>query len=467
MTKRGINRLSPKMRARVGVALVAAMVLGALVFWCGLGTPAYKPVYQGPFGICVTFGEDPVHEAAIHYQSLPGKGPDGAQPISPSAHAFYDTESRDGDPTAYRQQESGRTRTIPGLHDGRFVHRILLKGLDPGRTYYFIVGDATTGYSKEIKFKTLPGGASPLRFVAGGDVGGYPRAEYPYTAALLREAGKCDPQFVVIGGDIAYASGDVRHVERWDKWFENWSRFMVTSDGCTIPIVAAMGNHEANDQPMDNPLDRAPFYTAFFCDDPPYSYHRLKLADYAVLFVLDTNHLAPEIGSQSEWLARELEAAKDLPIKMAAYHVPMYPGYRDFDDGDSARVRAAWLPLFDRYELDLAFEHHDHVFKRSYRLRNNQKDPDGTLYVGDGCFGVPPREIKDPNRFYLEKSASQPHFWLVAMSEESIRLQAITQDGQVFDDCTVPLSGPNGGRMDMGGWRLETGGRRLEAGGSI
>ena len=330
-----------------------------------------------------------------------------------------------------------------GFLTGGRVHRVVLEPLEPGLTYYFVVGDDATGYSPERKFRTLPGGDSPLRFVVGGDMGGYPPEDYPNTLPLLREAAKRDPQFAVVGGDIAYASADLRRIERWDKWFETWSEVMVTSDGCVIPVVAAIGNHDANDESMETPAKRAPFYVAFFRSKPPYSYFTMQLADYAQLFVLDSGYLAPASGIQSTWLADELKAASDVLVKIAVYHVPMYPGYRDFDEDHSTWEREAWLPLFDQYGMTVAFENHDHVFKRSFRLRDNRVDPTGTLYLGDGCFGVEPRPMRGPDRWYLEKRASQGHFWLVDIDKESgIEFRAIAPDGSIFDSCSVALSKP-------------------------
>lgn len=442
----------PPRAANAGLTRKAIVVFGVLTMAVLLGAgalfvwkpwePNYHPHYEGPFGIYITFDSDPSRQATVHYQTLPQ---DGTVAFGSEGEAccYYDVSSHDGPPESYPLHATGETYTIAGLRDGRLVNRVVLSQLEPGRTYYFIVGDDSAGYSSERKFKTLPGGDSPLRFVVGGDIGGYPSDEYPNALALLREAAKRDPQFAVVGGDIAYASGDLRRVERWDKWFEAWSEEMITSDGCAIPVIAAIGNHDANDEPIETPTIRAPFYTSYFRSEPPYSYFTVKLADYARLFVLDSGYLAPASGAQSMWLANELEVAKDFPFKMAVYHVPMYPGYRDFDEDHSTWEREAWLPLFDRYGLTVAFEHHDHVFKRSFRLRDNRIDPTGTLYLGDGCFGVKPRPMRGPDRWYLEKRASQGHFWLVDIDKESgIEFRAIAPDGSIFDRCSVALSKP-------------------------
>ena len=428
--------------AAFGVLTVVVLIsAGTLLAWRPW-EPGYAPNYKGPFGVYLTFNTDPAHEVTVHCQTLV-EGDSAVRDSKSQAVCHYDVDSHGGDPEAYAWHADGETGTIVGLRDGRLVNRVVLSQLEPGRTYYFIVGDDSAGYSSERKFKTLPGGDSPLRFVVGGDIGGYPSDEYPNALALLREAAKRDPQFAVVGGDIAYASGDLRRVERWDKWFEQWSEIMVTSDGCVIPVVAAIGNHEANDEPLDTPRTRAPFYTAYFRNEPPYSYFTMELADYARLYVLDSGYLAPASGAQSNWLADELKAASDLPVKIAVYHVPMYPTYGDFDGDHSTWEREAWLPLFDQYGLTVAFEHHDHMFKRSYRLRGNRIDPSGTLYLGDGCFGVKPRPVRGPDRWYLEKRASQPHFWLVDIDEQQgIEFQAIAPDGSVFDRCSLVAPAP-------------------------
>ena len=139
----------------------------------------------------------------------------------------------------------------------------------------------------------------------------------------------------------------------------------------------------------------------------------------------------------------------------AAYHVPIYPSHRAYGLSDSTLVRAAWLPLFDAYDLTAAFENHDHMHKRTKRLRNNVPDPDGTLYLGDGCLGMAPRDgaqaqlLDDPAELerlglpesYLAAWSSTRHFWLVEVPQggRSVHFTAVDADGVAFDayDLTV------------------------------
>lgn len=96
----------------------------------------------------------------------------------------------------------------------------------------------------------------------------------------------------------------------------------------------------------------------------------------------------------------------------AAYHFPAYgtakapgPLQLPIDDPRSVQIRTHWLPHIDRYGVTAVFEHDNHCYKRTHRLRNHQRDDlNGVLYLGDGAWGsaarrrrqVTPRPIPGP-----------------------------------------------------------------------
>ena len=98
-----------------------------------------------------------------------------------------------------------------------------------------------------------------------------------------------------------------------------------------------------------------------------------------------------------------------------------------------------FLPIFDKFNLRVAFENHDHLMKRSKRMKRDVIDPTGTLYVGDGCLGGC-RELKsDPliNKPYLEFAKQIPHFWTVTLSNTMVDLKAIAFNGNTEDNVTI------------------------------
>lgn len=324
----------------------------------------------------------------------------------------------------------GVVKQLSIVNPPRTITVFHLTNLSPGTTYTFKMKNNNSTYSKTFKFKTIPKDGTPLRFIVGGDMG-----ILPSVPKLLQQAKKFSPLFVVIGGDIAYANGNPQNDWMWDIWFTNWEKYMVNDDGCLIPIIAGIGNHEVNDNGQSAPPEeRAPFYFNYFTQGGKTYFARI-FEPYLLLIVLDSNHLI-SVSDQTDWLKTTIN--RNYPYIICTYHVPMYPSHRSFEGTTSAEERNLWLPLFDNYKVSVCFENHDHTFKRTKILKNNQPSSEGTVYLGDGCFGVIPREIKNFDLGYLEKADSKRHFWVVDISKEKLTARAVDEEGIIFDEISLP-----------------------------
>jgi hypothetical protein len=346
-----------------------------------------------------------------------------AEPMA--ATVYWDTISREGMVEDYRHQATGRTFRIPGLED-RWIHRIELTGLAPGGTIYVCAGSADAGISREYKVRTLPHDGRPLRLVTGGDMG----PSY-LTRKLLRESAKVSPDVALIGGDVAYANGQLSAVDRWDSWLSYYEEEMVTPEGFAIPVIIGIGNHEVIGG-YNGTREKAPFFFGFFGQDEN-TYFVRKLGANLALYVLDTGHIAAHDGAQTAWLDQAMAAHASSPYSAAIYHIPLYPSHRAFDGERSALGRQHWGPVFDKHGLTVAFENHDHTHKRTPLLKANAISPEGTLYIGDGCWGREGRPITEGGRWYLERASSVPHFWSVDVDAGGLTYRAIDARGRVFD----------------------------------
>lgn len=370
---------------------------------------------NGPRHVYLTWQGDTSTTMTVVFQTL--------TPLN-DGRVFYGLES-ETDLQSYQEVTEARTIRFPGLQ--RWVHFAKLTNLEPGTSYHFRAGSPKVGFSNERKFRTLPRKSERTRFVAGGDMW-----IEPATFELMRQAASQSPEFALVGGDIAYADGRLSHVNFWDKWFDAWDRHMVTPSGHTIPMVLAIGNHETQGG-FDASPDAAPYYYHFFKQDKM-AYFSRQFGDDIVVYVLDSGHTNPQGGAQAKWLAQEMERTKDVKHRFALYHVPCYPSYPGAFSGPySAGGRKHWVPLFDKYNLNVAFENHYHTFKRTKPLKGNQVDPSGTVYLGDGCWGRPPRKVKAQKDWYDEVIAGKRHVWLVDVREESILYRAMNPHGKVFD----------------------------------
>ncbi|GAB7020881.1 hypothetical protein [Halostagnicola bangensis] len=73
---------------------------------------------------------------------------------------------------------------------------------------------------------------------------------------------------------------------------------------------------------------------------------------------------------------------------MTVSHILAYPCAKPIEAEERGDIRQHWTPLFEAYNVNTVFEHDDHEYKRTRRLRDGEPDPDGgILYLGDGVWG--------------------------------------------------------------------------------
>jgi hypothetical protein len=366
---------------------------------------------------------DPSTTLTANWQYLAAK----EDSVKKKALVYYDTVSRGGNIEAYAHHSAGRVFQIEGLND-RVIARVQLEGLKADTVYYLVVGDTETGFSEELKVKTIPDDESPLRFVTGGDMN-----VGEDTRTLLENAASYDPDFAVVGGDIAYVNGNLEGVGRWDIWLNYYTESMLTSDGRTIPVVFAIGNHEVRGG-FNQSKAEAPFFFGFFGQDEDKSYFARKFGKNFLLLALDSGHVATH-ESQVSWIRKTLSEHRSTKYRSAVYHVPLFPSHRDFMGHYSDQGRTHWAPVFDAYQLTVAFENHDHTYKRTHLMRENKPTGDGTgtLYLGDGCWGVGARTTDYIQRSYLKQTGGIQHFWVVDVEPDEMSYRAVNLDNKVFD----------------------------------
>ena len=323
---------------------------------------------------------------------------------------------------------------------GHHLHRIEVTNLHPDTLYRFRVHD----HDRVFSFRTLPDTLKrPIRIAIGGDM--LHRREW--MDAVNRQVARHDIDFLIIGGDFAYADAREERLDRWDDWFASLHETLLLPGDRILPIVAAIGNHEVqrgyfhhHDDFEDSDAWRlrvAPYFYQLFAFPSHPGYDVLDVGDYLSLILLDSDHTQPVAGAQTEWLAETLTArAAGRRHLVPVYHIPAWPSHRPFGLGTSAAIREHWVPLFEQHGVQVAFEHHDHTYKRTHPLRANAIHPErGITYVGDGAWGVGTRPVHDPEEtWYLKRAESVHHFILMTLTPEGpLTFQAIRETGEVVD----------------------------------
>jgi acid phosphatase type 7 len=408
--------------------------------------PADGRPFFDPVGLYLTWRQDPTTTMTIDWHSTNNT----REPVLDYRVAGSGTW----------MSASARSHAFP--FSDRTIHRVELTGLDPATTYRFRFGHHSRIYS----FRTMPVDAStPIRFAAGGDV----RHDQVWMGEVNRQVLRYDPDFIIFGGDLAYADGREDRVDRWYEWFDAYKRTLVTEDGRVVPVVAAIGNHEVrggyyhrddHERRAELPpyagddVSRAaiaPYFYSLFAMPGQPGYNVLDFGDYMSIVLLDTDHSNPIDGEQARWLADTLEARRHVPHVFPLYHVPAFPSVRSYHGSVSARVREHWVPLFERSSVRVAFENHDHAYKRTHPIRDGRVSQDGIVYIGDGCWGVGEREIgrdqSDEEPWYIKRARSRRHFILTTIHGPHQHFLIVDRDGHIIDeypetprlDRTAPL----------------------------
>jgi hypothetical protein len=357
--------------------------------------------------IYLSWSEDPTTTMTVQWHSSPGESdelrlqlPDGIVSYTAINHPFSD------EPIS--------------------IHTIRLKDLLPNTEYSFQIGNN----AKKYTFRTAPLNLEkPLKFLIGGDL-----YLSPITfRKMCRVAMSQDPLFAVLGGDLAYAFNNPslfahKPAKQWRRFLADWTQSMQTPEGRLIPFLIAPGNHDITAKKNE-------LFFALFDFSEKQLYRAIDFGSYLSLILLDTGHFSPIEGAQTAWLKSALSSRTHIPYLFAIYHVSAYPSFFPKNRKKPKQLRANWCPLFDEYALQAAFEHHNHTYKKTVPLKTNQKDPSGTIYFGDGCWGVKPR--KPDNAWYLEKAAPTNHLYLVEMTRKSAWINAIGLNGELLDKAEI------------------------------
>lgn len=288
-------------------------------------------------------------------------------------------------------------------------------------------------------FHTLPTSLNrPLKIAIGGDV----FLNEALYRKMNQEVVKKDPDFVILGGDLAYTEGMRNSLKsrawkakRWKEFFRIWSEEMITPKGRIIPFVPVIGNHDIRGG-LDRPLrEEVLFYQLFSFPKPGVSYRLFEIGKEVCFFLLDTGHSYPVGGAQTEWLRNVLENHENALYKIPVYHIAAYPSVSHFNYCTAPQIRKFWVPLFEKYGVKISMENDNHAFKRTFPLLEGEIDENGVIYLGDGCWGVPSRKVR--SHWYLDKAWKAECCWLLTISKEECHCEAFNNKGKLLDDLTI------------------------------
>jgi hypothetical protein len=306
------------------------------------------------------------------------------------------------------QTAQARTMNYTDAKSGQvvFAHHAKLGGLEADSSY--IYGALHDGAEPEFgTFRTAPQGRAPFTFTSFGDQGTPTlgrKLVLPAGAALPTPVFASDnlgspaagdttlgverlrPLFHLLNGDLCYANVAEDRVRTWWDFWENNSR-----SARNRPWMPAAGNHE--NELGNGPIGYQAYQTYFSLPPTPgqteatrglwYAFtvgnmRIVSLANDDVVYQDGGNSYVRgySSGSQRAWLERELAATRDnrdIDWIVVCMHQVAISTVDKFNGADLG-IREEWVPLFDKYGVDLVVCGHEHHYERSHPIRGRRSN---------------------------------------------------------------------------------------------
>jgi HEAT repeat protein len=284
-----------------------------------------------------------------------------------------------------------------------------LDGLQVEKEYRYKVTSAGVS-SQPFIFKTAVKVNSPFSFAVYGDSRTQPHEHAATCDGIVAQR----PNFIIHTGDLV-STGTV--YEQWEQHFFTPAKEMMAS----IPFFPSLGNHERN----------ADHYYNFFSLPGKERWYSFTFGN-ALFVALDSNGEFQPDSEQTKFLEQTL-ANSAAQWKFVYFH---HPPYSSGNHGSSVNIRKSWSPLFEKYGVDVVFQGHDHLYERTYPVRDGKRDDEkGVTYIVTGGGGAPlyPVIRSDWTAF----SQSVHNFQIVKIEGKHLRLETWDHHGHVLDGVAL------------------------------
>ncbi len=379
-----------------GGALVTASLIGIGGAEAAPVTPLPPNLEATPpvAGLHLQFGADASSEMVISWHTL--------QPVQHPRVVLGRLDGR------LEQTVAAEETSYTDAKSGQVVHAYHAKigGLQADSAYLY--GALHDGAEPEFgTFRTSPRGRAPFTFTSFGDqatptVGKMfvppagvtlPRPIFvndnlgsPAAGDTTLGVERLRPLFHLFNGDLCYANlADDRVRTWWDFWANN------TRSARNRPWMPSPGNHE-------NELGNGPIgyraYQTYFSVPPATGqtdvtrglWYAFTAGSMRVISIAnddvayqdggDSYVRGYSGGAQKAWLEKELSAARsdnNVDWIVVCMHQVAISTADKFNGADLG-IRQEWLPLFDKYGVDLVVCGHEHHYERSHPIRGQQSN---------------------------------------------------------------------------------------------
>ena len=422
----------------------------------------YIAASSWPDRIIVTPTEYPSTSFSITWRTDQTVEAAQAQIVKASPDARFDVQAKsltattDGVSLSHGESQQGKfsypaNADIPGVN----YHWVTLTDLLPDTLYNYRVSGGQGNWTSWRQIKTAPQQRdSDVEFLYFGDA---QSGIYSHWPMILRGAWQQAPkaEFAIYAGDLVNEGASDR---QWSNWL-NADPFVLSM----IPSVLVVGNHEydwkmqANDE-KDWALSTL-WQDQFTLPLSPTLPIELQETVYVTrfpdldIFVLNSGALGDValLDAQAQWLHKKLQNSS-AKWRIVTMHHPVFSSCGmplNTVGQDEPDVRAAFLPVFLKHNVDLVLQGHDHTYSRGsigtpedISIIASPTEPKKVKSVFLTTVASPKTYPQKPNRWQeyrhygvvLERiGENTPTYQIIKKTGNKLKYQSFTTDGKLYD----------------------------------
>jgi hypothetical protein len=209
--------------------------------------------------------------------------------------------------------------------------------------------------------------------------------------------------------------GDNDYTESPSAFHANWVASFGWLGAAGLDVAGTLGNHDVRVNGGRYEFDEL---------DMPRARYRRTVGNIQ-FFILNSNRVN---SRQTEWLKTVLPAST-ATWKIAVFH---HPAWTCGEYRSNAAVVQNWVPLFEKYGVQLVLSGHDHNYQR-FGPRN------GVRYIVHGGGGAHLYPIEScPASYPTRRFARAVHgFLYLRASATSLRVSAVNRRRHVIDSVVI------------------------------
>ena len=291
-------------------------------------------------------------------------------------------------------------------------NHVTVTGLEANTTYYYTV--EKNGVQSEVQeYKTGSFDSVKMLYVGDPQIGaskGQPQNGEALTAGsgaantaarndafawnrTLEIATAQNPgvNFIISAGDQVNKTGQAKE--------EEYAGYLSPAVLAGLPVATTIGNHDSLN----------PDYTYHFNNPNATENGKTQAGgDYyysygaGLFIVLNTNNY--NVAEHEKTIQEAIASAPDAAWRVVTIHQDIYGTGLDHSDTDGMILRTQLTPIFDKYDIDVVLQGHDHTYSRSKLLYGDGQthgtyefrlNADGSDYDWDNAFNTASTALHD------------------------------------------------------------------------